>query len=237
MVSSLAGRVREPLLPAGTVREGGFGGVEGMRSWLNAHSPAIVVDATHPFAVQVSGHAAEAARLAASPHLRLQRPPWTPRAGERWLPVPDHAAAADLLPAVGARPLLTIGRQQLAAFTEHPACRLLDLLVRCVQAPTIPLPARTTVLLARGPFTLAGERALLRENGIDVLVTKNSGGADTSPKLAAARQLSVPVVMIERPPDPTSVDAVTTVDAAEHWVLARLSSRHASPPHRSMRMG
>ncbi len=233
VVSSLAGRVHDPPLPLGTVREGGFGGVQGMLAWFHSHMPVIVVDATHPFAAQISEQAAQAARLAGIARLRLQRPAWSPVPGERWLPVPDLASAADLLPTLGRRPLLTTGRQGLAAFTEHPACRRLDLLVRCVQAPAIPLPARTTVLLARGPFSLAGELALLRERRIDVLVTKNSGGREAQPKLDAARELRLPVVVIDRPPVPASVDVVATVDAAERWVRTRLSGA----PHRSTRMG
>lgn len=227
MVSSLAGRVNEPLLPPGEVRLGGFGGVEGLLAWLRSHPGALVVDATHPFAEQVSRQASEATGRAGRPLLRLQRPGWTPRADDRWTTVADLAAAADLLPTLGRRPLLTTGRQGLAAFTDHPGCRLLDLHVRCVQAPGGPLPDRTTLLLARGPFTLAGERALLREHEIDVLVTKNSGGEQTRPKLDAARQLGLPVVMIDRPRAPAAAAEVTTVGAAEHWVLARLSGTHA----------
>lgn len=226
-VSSLAGRLDDPRLPVGEVRSGGFGGVNGLAAWLRANSPAMVVDATHPFAGQISGHALAASELAQSPLLRLQRPGWTARAGDRWLRVPDVAAAADLVPTVGRRPLLTTGRQDLASFTGHPVCSLLDLLVRCVEAPDTPLPARTTVLLARGPYTFAGDRALLRERGIDVLVTKDSGGDRTRAKLDAARELGLPVVMIDRPPASPGVATVASVAEAEQWVLDALSRADA----------
>lgn len=220
VVSSLAGRLAEPAPPGGEVRSGGFGGVDGLAAWLRAHEPAVVVDATHPFAEQISRHAVLAARATASPLLRLQRPGWTPQDGDRWLRVPDVRAAADLLPTVGRRPLITTGRQHLAAFTGHPACSLLHVVARCVEPPTGPLPTRTTVLLAQGPYSLAGERALLSEHRIDVVVTKDSGGDQTRAKLDAARELGLPVVMIDRPSAPEG-PTVATVAQAELWVLDR----------------
>lgn len=193
-----------------------------MARWLQAIAPAIVVDATHPFAVQISRNALAATTSARCPLLRLQRTGWRPAAGDRWLSVPDAAAAADLLPDVGRRPLITTGRQDLAVFTTHPRCSALDLVVRCVEPPTVTVPARTTVLLTRGPYTLAGERHLLREHRIDVLVTKDSGGDDTRAKLDAARELALPVVVIARPAALAWSASVTSVQAAARWVIERL---------------
>jgi precorrin-6A/cobalt-precorrin-6A reductase len=209
---SLAGRVRSPLPLPGTVRVGGFGGVDGLAAWLRAHGTDAVVDATHPFASTMTAHAAAACAQVGVPLLRLQRPAWTPVAGDDWRPVPDLAAAAETVAAEGDRVFLTTGRTGLAVFA--PMDRWF--LVRSVEPPEPPVPARMRVLLDRGPFTLDGERALLREHGIDVLVTKNSGGP--AAKLAAARELGVPVVVVERPPLPRGVNAVSTVDAARDWV-------------------
>lgn len=222
VVTSLAGRLSDARDAAAgnaeAVRRGGFGGADGMVDWLRASAPALVVDATHPFAAQISAHALAAAARLGIPLLRLQRPPWRAEAGDRWLRVPDVATAADLVADTGRRPLITIGRQQVAAFFAHSICSSLDLAVRCVEPPDATPPPRTTVLLARGPFTLAGELALLRQHRIDVLVTKDSGGDDTRAKLHAARELGLPVVVIDRPP-PLAWPAVAgSVTEALRWV-------------------
>lgn len=217
VVTSYAGRVRSPRRPDGDLRTGGFGGTDGLAAWLRANAPALVVDATHPFAVQISSHAVDAARATGIPLLRLQRPGWTPEPGDQWHRVPELSAAAALLPRLGSRPLLTTGRQGLAAFTGDPACARLDLFVRCVDPPEIALPPRTRLLRARGPYTVPGERALLLEHRIDVLVTKDSGGAATSAKLDAARELGLPVIIVDRPPAPAA-PTVATVEEAERWV-------------------
>ena len=209
---SLAGRVRSPLPLPGTVRVGGFGGVDGLAAC------AVIVDANGCVASTTASvpcarsHAATACALVGVPLLRLQRPAWTPVPGDDWRMVTDLAAAAEAVAAQGDRVFLTTGRTGLAAFA--PVDRWF--LVRSVDPPEPPVPARMRVLLDRGPFTLDGERALLREHAIDVLVTKNSGGP--AAKLAAARELGVPVVVVERPPLPRGVDAVSTVDAARDWV-------------------
>jgi precorrin-6A/cobalt-precorrin-6A reductase len=213
VVSTLAGRVREPRLPAGEVRVGGFGGPQAMADWLTAEGADAVVDATHPFAQRISHSAAAATRLAHVPLLLLRRPGWVPAEGDDWRWVDDLDAAAGLLPEVGERVFLTTGRQGLAAFASSP----LWFLVRCVDEPGPPVPARMTLLLSRGPYTLDGELALLREHRIDVLVTKDSGGPRTGAKLAAARQLRVPVVVVRRPSAP-DVPTVATVDEAVSWV-------------------
>jgi precorrin-6A/cobalt-precorrin-6A reductase len=212
VVSSLAGRVRDPALPVGEVRVGGFGGVDGLTGWLREHGVSAVVDATHPFASTMTGHAVEASAATGVQLVVLRRPGWPPEPG--WVWADSVGAAAAVLPSLGERAFLTTGRTSLGAFAELD----LEFLVRCVDPPTGPLPRRVQVLLSRGPFTVDGERALLREHAIDVLVTKDSGGSLTSAKLAAARAEGVRVLVVRRPPLPAGVDAVDTVDAA----LARL---------------
>jgi len=208
VVSSLAGRVRDPALPVGEVRIGGFGGASGLAAWVRAHQITAVVDATHPFASTMTAHAVDACAAVGVPLVVLRRPGWPPEPGWVWADSVPHAAA--LLPSLGKRAFLTTGRTSLAAFADLD----LEFLVRCVDPPSGALPRRIRVLLSRGPFTVDGERALLREHGIDVLVTKDSGGSLTSAKLAAARAEGVQVLVVRRPPLPAGVDAVDTVAAA-----------------------
>ncbi|MQS15231.1 cobalt-precorrin-6A reductase [Streptomyces kaniharaensis] len=215
VTSSLAGRVAQPRLPAGEVRIGGFGGPDGLAAWLRAERVAAVVDATHPFAAGMSRNAALAAAATGVPLLALRRPGWTPVLGDRWHPVPSLAAAAELLPGLGRRVFLTTGRQGIGTFAHLDG---LHFLARSVDPPEPPLPSALDVLLDRGPFTLDGERALLREHRIDVLVTKDSGGAATAPKLTAARELGLPVVVVERPPVPDGVPVAPDVQGAVHWL-------------------
>jgi precorrin-6A/cobalt-precorrin-6A reductase len=210
VTTSLAGRTAGPgTLPGGT-RSGGFGGADGLAAWLREQRVTAMVDATHPFAAAISAHAAEAAARTGVPLLALRRPGWTACPGDRWHNADSLAQAAGLLPGLGARAFLSTGRQDLAAFAA------LDLfcLIRCVEAPAPPLPARRHVLLARGPFTLDGERELLREHRIDVLVTKDSGGIATAAKLAAAREASLPVVVVRRPPPAPGVPVAPTAERA-----------------------
>ncbi|MER6094447.1 cobalt-precorrin-6A reductase [Streptomyces sp. NPDC001728] len=216
--SSLAGRVASPRLPEGEVRIGGFGGAQGLAEWIGAHAVDAVIDATHPFAERISFNAAGAAVTAHVPLLALRRPGWVPAAGDRWLSVPSLAAAADALDGLGERVFLTTGRMGLAAFAALPH----RFLVRSVDAPEAPMPARAEVLLDRGPFTLDGERELLARHRIDVLVTKDSGAAATAPKLTAAREARIPVVVVRRPPVPDGVPVATTPEEAVAWVRSRL---------------
>ncbi|SDW83973.1 precorrin-6A/cobalt-precorrin-6A reductase [Saccharopolyspora shandongensis] len=220
VTSSLAGRVREPQLPPGEVRVGGFGGVDGLADWLQREQVDAVVDATHPFAGTITENAVAAAERAGCPILVLRRPAWRPGPGDDWRPAPSLAAAAALLPELGERIFLTTGRQGLA----HFAALGLRFLVRTVDPPEPPLPPHTTVLLARGPFTVHDELALLREHSIDVVVTKNSGGSMTSAKLTAARELGLPVVVVQRPPQPAAPSAETVEDAAA-WLDSALRQR------------
>ncbi|MFD9394204.1 cobalt-precorrin-6A reductase [Streptomyces sp. NPDC060000] len=215
VTNSLAGRVAAPRMPPGEVRVGGFGGSDGLAAWLGGHEVDALIDATHPFAGTMSLHAAKAAASARVPLLALRRPGWTPVAGDSWHEAGSLAEAAELLPSLGRRVFLTTGRMGLAAFT---ALDDLWFLVRSVDAPGVPAPSRTEVLLDRGPFTLDGERELLRRHRIDVVVTKDSGGAATAPKLTAAREAGLPVVVVRRPPGPTGVPVVTTPEEARDWV-------------------
>jgi precorrin-6A/cobalt-precorrin-6A reductase len=211
VVTSLAGRVSDPQLPPGEVRIGGFGGAPGLADWIREHRPRAVVDATHPFAAQVSRHAALACAQTGTPLLRLLRPGWTEQPGDRWVRVPSAAAAAVVVPALGSRVLLTTGRLELAAF----AGLTMPVVLRSIEPPRPPVPAQLVTLQERGPWTLDQERAVLAEHRIDVVVTKDSGGP-TAPKLAAAREAGVPVVMIDRPLLPPAAQ-VATVGEALRW--------------------
>ena len=227
VVSSLAGRVADPLLPPGDVRIGGFGGAAGLVAWLQEHPVAAVVDATHPFAAGMTAHAAQASAVTGVPLLRLQRPGWSPSPGDDWRWVDSLPAAADAVAGFG-HVFLTTGRQGLAAFAGLSA----HCVVRSVDPPDPPLPARTTVVLARGPFTVDEERALMTEHGVDVVVTKDSGGHMTEAKLAAARELGIPVVLVRRPPVPPGIPVVATLDEAREWVTARVRARRRAGPQR-----
>ncbi|WP_067843944.1 cobalt-precorrin-6A reductase [Nocardia lijiangensis] len=220
IVSSLAGRVRDPLLPEGEVRIGGFGGVEGLRDWLVANGIEAVVDATHPFAATISANAAAAARDSGVALVHLRRPGWSETPGDRWIRVPDPAAAARALPELGERVFLTIGRQGVGAFAGLTRQWFL---IRAIDPPEAPLPPRHEVLLARGPFAVDEESRLLASRRIEVLVTKDSGGDRTEAKLVAARAAGLPVVVIDRPPLPAGAEVVETVAEAWEWLRARAS--------------
>ncbi|MGY1839894.1 MULTISPECIES: cobalt-precorrin-6A reductase [unclassified Modestobacter] len=215
VLSSLAGRVADPVLPEGPVRIGGFGGADGLAAWLAEHAPRAVVDATHPFAARITANAVRAAAAHGTPLLRLQRPGWTPQPGDTWRHVDTSTAAAEAV--AGYRSVfLTTGRQGVGVFAGLPG----RVLVRSVDPPDEPLPAGATLLLDRGPFSVADELALMREHAVDVVVTKDSGGHLTEAKLIAARQLGIPVVLIRRPPLPAGVETVATVEDAVQWVQA-----------------
>jgi precorrin-6A/cobalt-precorrin-6A reductase len=219
VISSLAGRVKDPAIPAGEVRTGGFGGTDGLTTWLAEHQVSAVIDATHPFAAGISANAATACALAGLPLLRVVRPPWVPTDRDRWHEASSLAHAAQLIPGIGRRVFLTTGRQGLAAFAP---LRQTWFLIRCVDPPAAPLPADCQVILARGPYDARAERDLMREHRIDVLVSKNSGGALTAGKLAAARDLGLPVVMIRRPELAGAPEYCSGAADAESWLLRQL---------------
>jgi precorrin-6A/cobalt-precorrin-6A reductase len=216
VISSLAGRVRSPWPVEGEVRVGGFGGVDGLLAYLAAERVDAIVDATHPHAGRMTANAAEASRASGVPLLILHRPGWHEQAGDTWHRVPTLDAVPALLPSFGEHVFLTTGRQGLATFADCPQA----FVVRSVDPPGPPMPARIEVILDRGPFTLDAELELLRRYAIDVLVTKDSGGGAAAPKLEAARRLSVPVLMVDRPPLPADVSTVDTVAAAVAWLDA-----------------
>ena len=218
--TSLAGRTRAPAELPGAVRRGGFGGAQALADYLAVRAVDLLVDATHPFAARISRNAAQACAAAGVPRLVLTRAPWTAREGDRWTPVPDAQAAAAALPGLGARVFLTIGRQELAAFAGLDAVWFL---VRLVEPPEDPILLEDfRLVLGRGPFSPAQETALLREHGIEMVVSKNSGGPSTYAKIEAARALALPVVMVERPalPEGETVESVATALA---WIEPRLA--------------
>ena len=218
VISSLAGRTEQPASLPGTLRIGGFGGVEALAAYLRDEAIDLVVDATHPYAARISANAAAACRDAGTPRLVLTRPPWQEVDGDRWIHVPDTEAAAEALPKLAERVFLAVGRGELEAFSNLPK---IWFLVRTVDMPREKLPLENyDVVLGRGPFDANGERALFALHGIQTLVTKNSGGEATYAKIAVARELSLPVVMIDRPPHEKAGKAETaeTVEEALDWI-------------------
>ncbi|MDO8213625.1 cobalt-precorrin-6A reductase [Conexibacter sp. CPCC 206217] len=218
-ISSLAGRVARPRLPVGEVRIGGFGGPEKLAEWLGEERIDAIVDATHPFAERISASAAQASARVGVPLLRLERSGWSARDGDRWSWADDLDGAAALIPP-GARVLLTTGRQGLPAFASVEDAFFL---VRCVDPPDPPLPSHHELLLDRGPYTLAGELELIDAHRLDLVVTKDSGGALTEAKLDAARERGLPVIVVRRPARVAGSAVVASVDEAVAWVRARLA--------------
>jgi precorrin-6A/cobalt-precorrin-6A reductase len=213
VISSLAGRVPDPALPVGAVRIGGFGGVDGLRRWLVDSDVGAVVDATHPFAATITATATEVCGNLQIPHLVLARPAW--QAGDAILVDSDIDAVKAVQDNGFSRVFLTTGRSGVEVFKGLDAW----FLIRAVTAPDPQtLPHRHELLLSRGPYRYDDERALLAEHRIDCLVTKNSGGEMTRPKLDAAAALGVSVVMVNRPALPDGVTTVSTVDDAVAWV-------------------
>ncbi|MGI5459869.1 cobalt-precorrin-6A reductase [Streptomyces sp. CA-249302] len=215
VTTSLAGRVSRPGALAGDVRVGGFGGADGLAAWLLAERVDALVDATHPFAEAITANAARAAAATGVPSVVLRRPGWQPGPEDRWHQVASLSAAADALHRFGPRVFLTTGRLGLAAFahlSDH------HFVVRSVEPPEPPMPPHTEVLLGRGPFSVDDETTLLREYLVDVMVTKDSGGAATAAKLTAARGLGVPVVVVRRPSLPDGTQVVSDVAGALWWL-------------------
>lgn len=218
VISSLAGRVPDPALPVGEVRIGGFGGVDGLRQWLSEAGVDAVVDATHPYAATITAHAAAVCGELGLPHLVLARPAWP--VGDAIVVGSDAEAAKTVAAERYSRVFLTTGRSGAAAFADVDAW----FLIRAVTAPDAnSLPRHHQLVLSRGPYHYDDELVLLRDHDIDALVTKNSGGAMTRPKLDAAETLGISVVMVDRPPLPPNVATVATVDDAEAWVSSQAS--------------
>ncbi len=220
-ILSLAGRTASPLPTPIPCRIGGFGGADGLAAHLRSEAIDLLIDATHPFAHQISINAAQAAVRANVPRLVLCRPPWAAGPGDDWRMVPAMEAAAMALGEAPRRVFLTIGRQELRPFQAMAAHH--HYLIRSVDPPDPALlPPCAEVITARGPFPEAAERALMQRHRIEVLVTKNSGGADG--KLVAARALGLLVVMAERKPAPSG-ETVSDPHAALAWLQAHTTAR------------
>jgi precorrin-6A/cobalt-precorrin-6A reductase len=217
-VLSYAGRTENPAPPPIAWRVGGFGGIDGLKHYLVAEKIARVVDATHPFAAQMSAHTVAACAAAAVPLLALERPPWQRGPGDHWIEVDDLPAAAEALgavPAVPRRVFLGIGRLHLKTFAAHSQHAYL---VRLVDPPRAALPLRDAeVIVARGPFDRAGDRAMLTKFRADIIVAKNAGGNSASAKIEVARDLALPVVMVRRPFIPAR-ETVETVAEVLRWL-------------------
>jgi precorrin-6A/cobalt-precorrin-6A reductase len=218
VTTSLAGRTRTPAV-LGKVRIGSFGGASGLAEYLQHHQVQALIDATHPFAAQMSWNAAAAAAATGIPHLMLVRPAWEKVRGDHWIEVQNHAAAAALLPQLAHRAFLTIGRQELSAYA---ALKDLWVLMRMIEPPLeeTSMP-QGLLLMDRGPFTLENEQSLLLEHRIEAVVSKNSGGTSTYAKIAAARALSLPIVMVQRPQMPQTKQ-VNSVAETICWLSEHL---------------
>jgi precorrin-6A/cobalt-precorrin-6A reductase len=215
VITSLAGRTRQPIVTQQNTRIGGFGGVAGLIGYLKDQQIDCLIDATHPFAAQISFHAAAAAIAVNIPHLIFLRPAWSQTNGDRWIEVDSNATAAKLLPEMAQRIFLTIGRQELAAFAD---LKEQYFLMRMIDPPLLDAPVPPgKILLDRGPFTLKNERSLLQEYDIGAIVSKNSGGDATYAKIIAARELKIPVVMVQRPPMPVA-EQVSDIESALSWL-------------------
>lgn len=219
VTTSLAGRTDNPKKLAGKVRIGGFGGIAGLIDHLREAKVDVLVDASHPFAAQIRRHAMAASTKANVPLLRLERAAWTRMRGDRWHEVEDLAEAAKLAPKLGHRAFLTVGRTELATFSDVAGVHFL---VRLVDPPSAPLPlADFEIMLERGPFDETEELQLMRVRHIDLVIAKNSGGDATYGKIAAARELKVPVILQRRPalpPGYAPAAMVETAEAAMEWL-------------------
>jgi len=217
---SYAGRTDRPMAQPIPVRVGGFGGVAGLAAYLRDHRITHLVDATHPFAATMSAHAVEAARQSGVAHVALTRPAWHAEDGDRWTHVPDIMGAVAALAGPPRRVMLALGRMHVDAFAAQPQHQYL---LRFVDAPATPpfLPHHSLVI-DRGPFGIAGDRALMQAHGIDLVVSKNAGGTGAQAKIIAARQLGVPVLMIDRPALPARTELYAPEDVMR-WL------DHAAP--------
>ena len=217
VISSLAGRTKKPAALVGQVRIGGFGGAEGLANYLQGNAIDLLIDATHPCAGQITMNGAIAAKIVNIPHLMLVRPQWEKVAGDHWLEVETVEAAAEAIPESVKRVFITSGRQQLEPFLQrshiYPDTWYL---MRSIDPPDLTLP-NSQLLLDRGPFNLEQERQLLREYQIQAIVSKNSGGDATYAKIVAARELGIPIIMVQRPQMPEG-DKVTSIQQAIAWL-------------------
>ena len=209
VITSLAGRTQDPILPEGGLRMGPFGGIPGLCAYLRAARIERLVDATHPYAGLISINAVAASKATGVRLVRFMRPAWEPQPGQAWTHVASVQEAADALPP-GADVLLTTGHTGLDTFLERGDCHLH---VRVIEPPAFDMPRHADLVISRPPYRLDDEIALLRRHGITHVVTKNSGGEQTVAKLEAARRLGVVVIMIARPVYGPALE-VASVEAA-----------------------
>jgi len=221
---SLAGRTAHPAALPVPVRSGGFGGVAGLVDYLKAERIDALIDATHPYAAVISANAAQAARITGVPLLALRRQSWAKVDGDRWTEVADMNEAVHALGDKPRRVFLALGRKEVAPFAQAPQHHYL---VRSVDPIDPPLAVpHAEYIRARGPFSEDDERALIADRGIDVIVSKNSGGSATYGKIAAARALGIGVIVLRRPTLP-DVPSVETLDAALAWLDHALAPQAA----------
>ncbi|MGB3419686.1 MAG: cobalt-precorrin-6A reductase [Dolichospermum sp.] len=219
-IASLAGSTRKPVIPLGNVRIGGFGGASGLASYLREMHIDILIDATHPFADQISQNAAAAAQEVGIPRLMVIRPPWEKLEGDNWLEVENNLDAAAALSNQAKRVFLTIGRQEIATFSN---LREIWFLMRMIDPPNPDVIVPPGLIIRdRGPFNLEKEQEILLKYNIDCIVSKNSGGSATYPKIIAARKLGIKVLMVNRPPVPPG-EQVPDVESAVQWLLSKLA--------------
>lgn len=212
---SLAGRVARPIRQPLEQRVGGFGGAAGLAEYLRAEKITHVIDATHPFAAQMSRNAVAACAQVGVPLAALTRAPWVPEPGDTWTAVSDMSAAVAALDRPAERVMLAIGRMHLAEFTPNPQHFYL---LRLVDAPDVaPAFPDHHIVVDRGPFSLESDMILMQAHRISLVVSKNSGGTGAYAKLLAARALGVPVIMIDRPPLPERTE-LHDVQAILNWV-------------------
>ncbi|GFM29850.1 cobalt-precorrin-6A reductase [Novosphingobium sp. PY1] len=212
---SYAGRTTTPRTQPVPVRVGGFGGAEGLADWMRENRVTHLIDATHPFAATMSANAVTAAQLAGTPLIALTRPAWEPQEGDRWRHVADVAAAVSSLAGPARRVMLALGRMHVGAFAAQPQHHYL---LRFVDAPEGPPPLpRRSLVVDRGPFTVDGDIGLMREHAIELVVSKNAGGTGAQAKLVAARELGLPVVMIDRPAIPARREVHDPLEVL-HWL-------------------
>jgi len=222
---SRAGRTANPKMQPVRTRIGGFGGSDGLVAWLEQEKIHAVIDATHPYADQISSNAVAACTRLAIPLASIMRPAWQPRPGDRWLTVASAEAAADALGPEPRRVFLSLGRSELGAFAKSPHHHYL---ARTIDPPgDVALPPDIRLLFSRGPFDGRAETTLLKREKIEVLVSKNSGGAATYAKIEATRSLGIPVVMIARPHKLCGY-AVENAQGAVTWLEQRFAHRATS---------
>lgn len=217
VITSLAGRTRDPARLHGEVRSGGFGGAEGLARYIEAEGISIVVDATHPFATRISPNAAKAAELAGRPIIRLERPAWRKTEGDDWQDVATLEEAASAIPP-NSRVLLALGRQHIAGFATRPDVHFV---VRMIDPPEAPLGLASYELVLARPGNVGDETAFLHDRRITHIVCRNSGGSAAYAKLEAARKLKIPAIMIARPPQ-NFANAVGDVEAVLDFIRTRL---------------